>query len=563
MILQKLKLGFCFMVSLVVGTLLIQDPSFFAYINSVSTLVLAKQSPEDLSKKQLCNTARHISLKVIRGERWGSGILVKKQGTVYSLVTNGHVLEKKEDYTIQTYDGKKYQAKVLVRFDHGESTGTDLAILQFNSSENYTLANLVKGVEREKVFAAGYPLEPDPTLSDPKGFMCTELGSFSLKLPQPMQEGYQLGSAISTRPGMSGGPLLNTQGKVVGINGKGSPLIFTNNNLYLYKNGSRVSESLGLPASEALELLASLSWAIPIETIVDLSAQIISLTLDAVNNSNSSAPRPVITNNPGTLISPSPSSVSSVPNSEENRPQIASTPKPAQIPTRISPKKESPPSQIPINVEEIAKQITVLIFRVGDSKGKVKIPLSGTGVIIAKERNTYHVLTIKDVVDVQGQYKLMTPGQKIYDIKINKISNSDDLALLEFTADENYSIAQLGEVGTLKNGNIVYVAGWLDSNDSASFTKIDGKIVGFNQLTQERILAYNNRVPYEMRGGVVLNQQGQLVAIHKEFNQQERRYEGIPISVFFKIAPLEVKRALSPPVLRDLCSTVLWGTCSQ
>lgn len=551
------------MVSLVVGILLIQDPSFFAYINSVSTLVLAKQSPEDLSKKQLCNIARHISLKVIRGERWGSGILVKKQGTVYSLVTNGHVLEKREEYTIQTYDGKKYQAKVLVRFDHGESTGTDLAILQFNSSENYTVATLAKGVEREKVFAAGYPLDPDLTRSDRKGFMCTDLGSISKKLAQPMQEGYQLGSAISTRPGMSGGPLLNAQGKVVGINGKGEPFIFTNNNLYLYKNGSRVSESLGLPASKALELLASLSWAIPIETIVDLSPRIISLTLDAVNNSNSSAPRSV-TNNPGTPISPSPSSVSSVPNSEENRPQITSTPKPAQIPTRNSPnQKESPPSQIPINVEEIAKQITVLIFRVGGSNDPVKIPLSGTGVIIAKERNTYYVLTTKDVVNIQGQYQLMIPSKGIYNVKIKKISDSDNLAILEFTADENYSVAQLGEVATLKNGNIVYIAGWLEPNGSASFTKIDGKVVGFNQLTQERILAYNNRVPYEMRGGVVLNQQGQVVAIHKEFNQQERRYEGIPISVFLKIAPPEVKRALSPPVLRDSCSTVLWGACSQ
>jgi|GEM_PF-716629 len=541
-----------------------QITSFDTYISYLPTLVLAKQSPEDLlSKKQLCEIADQVSVKVIRGERWGSGILVKKQGTVYSLVTNGHVLEKKEKYTIQTYDGKKYQADVLVRFDHGELTGNDLAILQFKSSENYTVASLAKGVEREKVFAAGYPLDPDSTRSDRKGFMCTDLGSISLKLAQPMQEGYQLGSAISTRPGMSGGPLFNAQGKVVGINGKGEPFIFTNNNLYLYKNGDRVSESLGLPASKALELLASLSWAIPLETIVALSPQIISLTLDGVNNSNSSAPRPV-TNNPGTPISPSPSSVSSVPSSEENRPQIASTPKPAQIPTRISPtQKESPRSQIPINVEEIAKQITVLIFRVGDSKDQVKIPLSGTGVIIAKERNTYYVLTTKDVVDVQGQYQLMIPGQKMYYLKIKEISASDDLALLEFTADENYSVAQLGEVATLKNGNIVYVAGWLESNGSASFTKIDGKVVGFNQLTQERILAYNNRVPYEMRGGVVLNQQGQLVAIHKEFNQQERRYEGIPISVFLKIAPSEVKRAWSAPVLRNLCSTALWGDCSQ
>jgi hypothetical protein len=275
--------------------LLTQTPSFVAYAQVGLESLLKSGQP---SQNKLCSTAKLSTVKVLGGTPWGSGILVKKHGSRYSVVTNGHVLAgNQERYTVETYDGKAHQAFVLVRFDHSEVTGNDLVILQFDSSTNYEVATLAKWAEEEKVMAAGFPVNPDSSVSDPQGFMCSELASVSRKLPKPMQNGYQLGYLFSIPNGMSGGALFNEQGKVVGINGMGDPAIFTNPDIYLYRDGRRVSDSLGLPATQALDLLYSSSWAIPSETIEYLAPQGLNLTLDTSNTSSSSVPV-TTTNNP-------------------------------------------------------------------------------------------------------------------------------------------------------------------------------------------------------------------------------------------------------------------------
>ncbi|MBR8837247.1 MAG: trypsin-like peptidase domain-containing protein [Stigonema ocellatum SAG 48.90 = DSM 106950] len=267
------------------GVILIQTPHLTSYAQSSFKNVLPQLSSKELSQKQLCDVAKLFTVKVIQGNSWGSGILVQKQGRQYTLVTNGHVLtQEKEKYTVETHDGKKYEAFVLVRFDHVKLTGADLAILQFNSPTNYEVATLAKWTKGEKVMASGFA--SDATNSLFQRFMCTQVGQVSRRLEQSMQLGYQLGYFLSIRNGMSGGSLLNTQGKVVGINGMAEPAIFRNPDIYLYRNGSRVSESLGLPADKALDLLSNSSWAIPSEKFVELSHSTLNLTISSSNTSN-------------------------------------------------------------------------------------------------------------------------------------------------------------------------------------------------------------------------------------------------------------------------------------
>ena len=248
--------------------------------------VLPGTSSESLSKEKLCSIAKLISVKIGKGENWGSGILVQKQGTRYTVITNGHVLNGEEKYVVQTSDEKKHEASLLVRFDHGKSTGNDVAFLQFNSSVNYQEATLTKWAEGENVLAAGFPAQPQPSL--PQGFLCTQLEQVSRRLAKPMQNGYQLGYSLTIQNGMSGGLLLNEKGKVVGMNGMGLPVLFTNPDIYLYTDGKRVSESLGLPSAEAMNLLSNSSWAIPSEKIVYLSPSGLNLKLDVDKDSNSS-----------------------------------------------------------------------------------------------------------------------------------------------------------------------------------------------------------------------------------------------------------------------------------
>jgi len=235
-----------------------------------------------ISEKSFCQTAAKFTVKIISGQGWGTGILVQKQENVYTLVTNGHVLkDKMEKFVVETEEGQQYQGSLLVNFHHGKVTGHDLAILQFNSQKSYPIASLVRWQKGERVMAVGFPMDVNVTNSKKGGLTCTKFGEVSKYLAKPMRSGYQIGYKLTIFNGMSGGPLLNNDGQLVGIIGIGQPIIFVNPDIYLYKDGSRVTESLGTSLEEALDFLSSLSWAIPSETLVDLSPSGLDLNLDS------------------------------------------------------------------------------------------------------------------------------------------------------------------------------------------------------------------------------------------------------------------------------------------
>ena len=54
--------------------------------------------------------ARSITVKVLSGENWGSGILIRQKDNIYNVLTNQHVLifGEGKSYRIVTSDGKTY-----------------------------------------------------------------------------------------------------------------------------------------------------------------------------------------------------------------------------------------------------------------------------------------------------------------------------------------------------------------------------------------------------------------------------------------------------------------------
>ncbi|MGK7904453.1 MAG: serine protease [Hormoscilla sp.] len=220
------------------------------------------RSPASQHSGQLESLAREITVKVRSGKSSGSGIIISKQGSWYTVLTNGHVIGEGDEHTIETNDGKAHKAELLQRFDRDKSgeeieSGDDLALFQFSSTHDYKVVtlNLSDLQDGEQVFAAGFPyLTP----------FVFRNGDITLVLEKPLKMGYQVAYGINIDKGMSGGPLLNGQGELVGVNGKHQPLWDAP---YYYKDGAEVK----IPR----EQLNKYSWAIAIATFIEQAPPIV------------------------------------------------------------------------------------------------------------------------------------------------------------------------------------------------------------------------------------------------------------------------------------------------
>ncbi|MBU1119755.1 trypsin-like peptidase domain-containing protein [Patescibacteria group bacterium] len=146
----------------------------------------------------------------------GTGFIVDANGWI---VTNQHVVsDTTATYKVVTSDGKSYDVTEIVRDDADDIAilrieATDLTVLPFGDSDN-----LVAGQE---VIAIGTPLgqySGSVTKGIVSGLDRTVTASSSwFGATEKTYEGViQTDAAVN--PGNSGGPLLDSQGKVVGVN---------------------------------------------------------------------------------------------------------------------------------------------------------------------------------------------------------------------------------------------------------------------------------------------------------------------------------------------------------
>lgn len=210
-----------------------------------------------LSREQLQEEARAITVKVFSGNFWGSGVLICQAGQSYTVLTAEHVLDIGEAYRVETPDGQVYPAYRLefVRIDD-----RDIALLRFQGGQNpfqtAVLGDAITLAVGNPVYAAGFSFESDPSLST--DFTLTD-GQILLLPDQPFQNGYQIGYTNRVEQGMSGGPLLNAQGYVIGMNGMDKYPLWANP--YVFQDGS-------VPSASAREQMRRLSWAIPAQAIL-------------------------------------------------------------------------------------------------------------------------------------------------------------------------------------------------------------------------------------------------------------------------------------------------------
>jgi S1-C subfamily serine protease len=212
------------------------------------TPVLSNSIPQSVHQ-----LAQAITVKVFSGSTWGSGVIIRRQGQAYTVLTNDHVLfsGNGNSYRIQTADGQFHLANVLkVKGGVGKK---DIGLLKFYSRKTYVVAELERAepLAGDEVFAAGFPFNTN-------GFVCT-MGNISLLLDKALEGGYQIGYTNDIHKGMSGGPLLNKRGHLVGINGRHAYPLWGNG--YIFEDGS-------VPSHELQAQLIQLSWALPLKTIL-------------------------------------------------------------------------------------------------------------------------------------------------------------------------------------------------------------------------------------------------------------------------------------------------------
>ncbi len=230
-----------------------------ALLTGVGLWCLARpaRSPElQLAPPLLNRLARSVTVKVVVGQNWGSGVLVARQGSTYTLVTNQHVLEgdsRATTYQIRTPDGRLHPAQLLPR----HPTGEDVAALTFTSDQHYPLvcSQPQPPAVGDPVFAAGFPF-PTEAQRDP-GWVFTT-GQVRLILPQSLEGGYRLGYTNNIEKGMSGGPVLNRYGRLVALNGMHKEPLW--GDPYRYASGDP-------PAPELHPQLRHYSWGIPVAAV--------------------------------------------------------------------------------------------------------------------------------------------------------------------------------------------------------------------------------------------------------------------------------------------------------
>jgi serine protease Do len=171
--------------------------------------------------QEVANIAGPLTVQVNSSLGDGSGVLIAKSGKTYTVLTVNHVVEKADiKYTVRTSKGKNYQATSVTRLQTAP-TQPDLAVVKFESPEEYpvaTIADSDKAVIGTQIFVYGYPAtgglfgaDREPELSP--GLVTSR--------PSNRPEGYNLRYQAVTWSGMSGGPVFDSEGRVIGLHGQG------------------------------------------------------------------------------------------------------------------------------------------------------------------------------------------------------------------------------------------------------------------------------------------------------------------------------------------------------
>jgi tetratricopeptide (TPR) repeat protein/S1-C subfamily serine protease len=458
-----------------------------------------------LTTEQLQDLAKSITVKILTKNGSSSGTLIAKNGNNYTVLTNDHVVSSGASYRIQTPDGKIYAANVI-KEKPPSLKNQDVALFQFESTVEYTIATLGKSspiAVEQKIVAAGF-------VSDSAKLVFTE-GQISLLPDKSFQRGYRIGYSNKVQPGMSGGPILNYQGEVIGINAVHAYPI--SDKIYVFSDNTK-------PSAAERQQMRQYSWGVPIYSVAKVVNEVIATSPKKIDDSDLIAKKGLIN-----------------------------------------------------DIDKIAQEITVLIPNANptDMGSGVIIAQKGNIYYVL---TADHVIWNRGEKKLKDKLEIVAPDNQRYALNVSNAKRMPgvDLAVVQFTSNQKYQVATLANYSLNTKDQKVFVSGFpgnkqqnknkphriltagvLSEQESIKFTTY----LSFdNQSYRESVqiktflsdgydLLYSNITKGGMSGGAVLDTQGRLIGIHGR-EEGERsldfdgeiylgRSSGIPIKTFLNL----------------------------
>lgn len=151
------------------------------------------------------------SQREYKAEGLGSGVIIRKTGNVYYLLTNQHVAGSANEIRVKLYDGREYPGKLV-----GADDRKDIALVSFETKDSDIPVAKLGDSDSVKtgdiVFAVGSPL----------GYVSSVTQGIVSAVGRDGGPNGNINDFIQTdaaiNQGNSGGPLVNIYGEVVGIN---------------------------------------------------------------------------------------------------------------------------------------------------------------------------------------------------------------------------------------------------------------------------------------------------------------------------------------------------------
>jgi S1-C subfamily serine protease/lipoprotein NlpI len=200
---------------------------------------------------EIAETARAITVLISDGQTQGSGVILQHQGDIYTILTAAHVVKSPSSYQITTPDGQQYLAIDSSR--RAAPGQIDVAVIKFKSKTKYPTAKLgnchalKSGMD---LYVAGFPAA---TRVLTKSVFVFREGRVSANSNQTFENGYSLVYSNDTLPGMSGGGVLNTNGEIVAIHGRGDREQLTDGTL-----GNKTGFNVGIPIDRVAAIASNL-----------------------------------------------------------------------------------------------------------------------------------------------------------------------------------------------------------------------------------------------------------------------------------------------------------------